>query len=176
MSRTYHHALYSSALLALLSLSAGCDDHDHGEMAGVPCVEDSRAEAFVEDIEKTGAEGRAVFTLHSIDPNPPDIGDNTWELSARDATDDSALSSCSLDVHPWMPDHEHGSNSPSGSEGEPGNYTVSGLLFIMPGYWESTVSIDCQPGGDDDDSASDDSEEPSEALNDSTIFGFCVEG
>jgi hypothetical protein len=169
--------LRSGFLIALLSLSVACSGQgDDDDMAGVPCVEDSRSEAFSEDMEKTGAGELAVFTLHSIDPSPPDIGDNTWSLSVRDADDDSALSSCSLDVRPWMPDHEHGSNNPTGSESAPGTYTVSGLLFIMPGYWESTVSVDCQPGGDDDDSAADDSEAPPQALSDSATFGFCVEG
>jgi len=141
----------------------GCEEHDHGEMAEVPCDEESRAEDFVEDMEKTGAEGLAVFTLHSIDPNPSDIGDNTWELSVRDAADDSPLSACSLDIRPWMPDHEHGSNNPTGSESEPGSYAVSGLRFIMPGYWENTVTISCSSDEDGE-------------WSDSVIYGFCLEG
>ncbi len=91
----------------------------------------------------------------------------------RSADDPSPLSGCNLTVRPWMPDHEHGSTQPSGAEGDPGVYLVSGVRFIMPGYWESTVTITCGGGSDDDDSADgDDAPE----WTDSVIYSFCIDG
>jgi len=178
---------YSRIVLSLLgasfvALSTACvSSDDDDDMADLPCDEDDRADTFVEDMQKTGTAGLANFTLHSISPNPPDIGENAWSLSVEAVDDGSALAACSLDIRPWMPDHDHGSNNPSGSEGEAGSYDVSGMLFIMPGYWENTVTIDCSPSeaGDDDDSAGDDDDSvgnDSTTLTDSAVFGFCIEG
>ncbi len=152
-------------MLALFAgLLAGCpaspDDNPH---ATVPCDEETRDEDFSADMEKTGDSGLAVFTLNSISPDPSDIGDNDWQFTVRDANDGSPLSGCSLDVRPWMPDHEHGSNQPQGAEGDPGVYLVSGVRFIMPGYWENTVTISCSPDDGDE-------------WTDSAVFGFCLEG
>ncbi len=165
-------------LLTTCVLFGACgSEGDDDDMADVPCSEDARSQVFAEDMQAAGVSGLATFTLHSITPNPPDIGDNNWELSAQRTGDGSALTGCTLDVRPWMPDHNHGSNNPAGSEGAAGTYSVEGISFIMPGYWENTVTINCGGDGDDDDSASDGSEEPpTEALSDSGIFGFCIEG
>ena len=168
MTPAYSRVVLSGLLVAFVALNTACgSSDDDDDMAGLPCSEDERADSFVEDMQKTGTAGLTIFTLHSISPNPPDIGENDWNLSVQTTGDGSALPACSLDIRPFMPDHEHGSNNPSGSEGEGESYDVSGLLFIMPGYWENTVTIDCAPSDDADDSV---------ALNDSAVFGFCVEG
>ncbi|MBJ95579.1 MAG: hypothetical protein CMP23_14040 [Rickettsiales bacterium] len=162
-----------SILPALLAtfLMISCDQTD--DPAGVPCEQDERAETFTADMSRTGAAGLAIFTLHSISPAPPDVGLNDWSISVRSAADDSPLTGCSLKLVPWMPDHNHGSNEPGGIEGEPGTYQVDGLRFVMPGYWENSVELECGAAGDDDDSASDD---PGPSLSDSAMFSFCVVG
>jgi len=153
----------AGALLALAGACGQSDDHDH-PTATVPCDEEPRADAFSGDLEKTGDAGLAIFTLHSIDPEPSDIGDNDWQMSVRSAVGDTPLSGCDLDILPFMPDHEHGSNQPHGVEGEPSHYSITGLRFIMPGYWQNTATITCpenENGGE---------------MTDTTIYGFCVEG
>ncbi len=170
--RTRLTSLFTALLAAapLLLIACGGDDDDDS-MAITPCDEDDRGEVFSADMEKTGDDGLAIFVLNSIAPDPPDIGDNDWQITVRDAADDSPQSGCTLDVRPWMPDHEHGSNQPQGVEADPGVYSVGGVRFIMPGYWENTVTVHCS-AGDDDDSAGDDAS----GWTDSAIFGFCLEG
>jgi hypothetical protein len=150
-----------------LALAGACGENDDDDLstATVPCDEEPRAEPFSVDMEKTGDAALAIFTLHSIDPDPSDIGDNDWQMSARSAEDDTPLSGCDLDILPFMPDHEHGSNQPHGVEGEPSHYSIAGLRFIMPGYWRNTITITCP--GDENGAA---------GLTDTTIYGFCVEG
>jgi hypothetical protein len=168
MTPAYPRIVLSGLVVVFIALSTACSSsNDDDDMADLPCAEDNRADSFVEDMQKTGTAGLAIFTLHSIAPNPPDIGENDWNLSVEAVDDGSPLATCSVDIRPWMPDHEHGSNHPSGSEGEADSYDVAGMLFIMPGYWENTVTIDCAPSEEGDDPT---------ALTDSAVFGFCVEG
>ena len=157
-------------MLAMLTgasvlLAVACDENsdDDDSMATGACDEDERAEIFSADMERTGDEDLAIFMLNSISPEPSYIGDNDWLITVRSAADDSPLSGCSLTIRPCMPDHEHGSTQPSGAEGDPGVYLVGSVRFIMPGYWESTVTITCSVGDAGE-------------WSDSAIYGFCVEG
>jgi len=155
-----------SAAVSLSGLAAcGGDDDDSvdagsGDLdAGIGCLEDPRAETFVANMERDGMNSMLSFVLEAGDPAPPVKGNNTWTVQVRDS-DGAPLTGATVTVHPFMPDHGHGTSVvPQVSAGDgDGEYTVDPLYLFMPGLWEITITAE---SGD---------------VSDSAKFSFCVEG
>lgn len=142
------------------------DSHDHGDEHGdehgdshgeeVDCDAETRGDAFMVGLSKTGAELSATFV--SAMPAPPAMGENSWVLSWTDG-EGQPLDGLDISVTPWMPDHDHGTPievtvTPTGTAGE---YLVEPVDLFMAGYWDIGFEV---ANGDQSDSLS---------------FGFCVQ-
>jgi hypothetical protein len=151
-----------STLLALLTLSlvaAGCPSADDDDNDAQVCGDRTRAQVYVEGLQARTESSSLVVSLMSADPAPPNIDTNIWVVEVTDSAG-AAVEGCTASTVPWMPDHGHGSSAtPSWVEDTetPGRYSLD-LRFIMPGYWETTINLDC--AGDTSDH----------------VFGFCAEG
>lgn len=83
----------------------------------------------------------------AMSPDPPTVGDSTLTVDLHDAETDQLVTGATLQVTPWMPDHDHGiSDAPEVVE-DGGVYTVR-FAYSMPGSWELTFDIDGSPGVD----------------------------
>lgn len=168
MSAPYIQLLGRLSLCAALAgtmLGCGSDDHGHGG-SETTCEEDSRDDAFVAGISKTGDGGYVLSILDSM-PAPPIKGDNRWSIEVRDDSG-APVTGMTLEAEPFMPDHGHGTAVvPVVTEVGEGVYTVDPVNFFMPGYWETTVTV-VDPGATD--SEDDDTD------MDTVVFKFCVDG
>ena len=170
MSTPYRHSLrtsYFGALLTTAAVLAGCggDDLEHDDSQPT-CEEDTRDDAFVAGISKTGD---ASYSLSILDgqPAPPIKGDNRWSVEVRDGSG-ALVAGVTLEAEPFMPDHGHGTAvDPIVTEDGDGIYTIDPVNFFMPGYWETTVTV-VDLGATDDESDDTDL--------DTVVFKFCVDG
>ena len=158
-------AALATAGVAPLTLLSSCGGDDGGgglPDAGYNCAVDDRGEDFTAGMEKTGALG-ITFTLVSADPAPPSRGDNHWVLQVSDAN--GPLDGATVDVKPFMPDHNHGTSIDTIVEpvaGQPGTFDLTKVNMFMPGVWETTIRA--TPAGG------------SQAQRDSVVFTFCIPG
>jgi len=153
-------SLAFAALVALLAPACGSSD-GNGPHTEAGCAEDTRVEEYVVGDEKLGAQGLVLFRMGSLNPDPVDVGDNGWNLSLEDAVSGEPLTGCTLEATPFMPEHDHGSNNPTATEGtEAGDYEFTDIAFIMAGYWEVSLNASC----------------PDLAETDTLMVNFCVEG
>lgn len=122
------------------------------------CGDETRSQTYVEGVAAV-SDSDYIVQLMSADPAPPNVNENLWTLHITDVNDADAMG-CTATLIPFMPDHGHGSSATPGwtEHTDQDGYYDTDLLFIMPGYWEVPVSLDC--GGD---------------LSEH-IFGFCAEG
>lgn len=142
-----------SVLLLSLLLVACPEEEDEGV-----CADEDRAEPIPIGEALDGESGVLSFRFDALDPDPPDLGENDWTVTVLDASG-SPVDGCSLLAEPWMPDHGHGSEDPSGEAlSEPGQYLIPGLELVMPGFWTVSVSADC------------------DSVSDVRIYNICVEG
>ncbi len=135
------------------------ENDDPGQQAFSPCEYEERAQIYEAGMSLTGEEGLISITLVSVTPDPPDVGDSEWLVRIRDPQD-TPLDDCDVTAALWMPDHGHG--APEGQtvpKDEPGEYLLTGISFVMAGYWEVTVAAECPD------------REPDQA-----VFGFCLDG
>ena len=146
-------------ILAALALSA-CPSGDDDDNDANVCGEDlTRGQVYVEGLEARTDDTATLVMLMAADPAPPNVDTNVWEIEVVNL-DGDALTGCTAEVTPWMPDHGHGSSdTPSWTESSEtaGSYTTE-LKFIMPGYWETTFTLDCDGAVSEH------------------VFGFCAEG
>lgn len=81
----------------------------------------------------------------SVDLNtkPLNVGRNTIELVIHDKSTGKPLErKIEIEIIPWMPAHEHGSNEvPIVKEKGRGQYLVERLNFTMPGEWDIYIKI-----------------------------------
>jgi len=143
----------------LLFVTCGCRDDSAGGggggEGGGSCIGDS----FSAGLKKGGTAGKVVVTLESADPAPPEKGDNRWRIRVTEPTG-APISDATVTVAPFMPEHGHGTSvqaavAPKGD----GRYELFPVNFLMPGRWETTLSLGLAGG-----------------QNDSVLFSFCVEG
>lgn len=147
-----------AAVLSSLVACGGEDDDLYTDAGTYNCAAETRAEAFLAGMTKTGAGGVEV-TLTSAAPAPPARGDNTWSLSIQ--YQGAPAADAAVTVTPFMPDHRHGSPitpvvTPSATAGD---YDVTPVNLWMPGLWEITVGAT-----------------PTGGTQDSVVFRFCITG
>lgn len=151
----------------VLGLACSSDDSDGGHDNNLPsCEEDTRDEAYVAGISKTGAANYTIKINDSL-PAPPAKGDNVWTIEIRDSAD-VPVTGLAFTVTSYMPDHGHGTPVfPAVDEVGDGVYTLNPINLFMPGYWETTITA-VDFGGNDI---------PDDDVDlDSVMFKFCVEG
>jgi hypothetical protein len=120
----------SCLLLALCTLtltSLGCGDNADTDV-------DTDNSGLVSD--------NGAFEAHlTPDPNPPVTGNNTFDMHLMDANGE-AVSGATVTVEPWMPAHGHGSSEePKVEEKMDGMYTITDVVFTMPGHWEVRIDV-----------------------------------
>ena len=82
----------------------------------------------------------------SIDPSPPQVGQNTLSITL---TDDAGnpVEGVTVDVVPYMPGMGHGSNEDAVvTEKGSGAYEAHPVTFQMAGAWEVTIGVDLDSG------------------------------
>ncbi len=154
--------------LTFLLLPSACGNGDGTPEDTNPpsCQEDTRDEAFVAGLSKTG-EASYLVALMDSNPAPPAKGDNIWSMELSDP-DGNPLAGLDIDVSAYMPDHGHYSLAvPTITDDGAGAYTIDPVNLFMPGYWEITLHL-LDPV--DVDNPDDDIE------LDAVVFKFCVEG
>ncbi len=130
-----------------VALFAGCGGDDGGGTDSV-CSNDDRGVEYEPGIVAAGADSVLDISLDVADPTPPNLGENDWTLTVW--KQGVELDGCTLTVVPFMPDHNHGSNEPTSTPtGQTGQYFVEGIRFIMAGYWETLVEVECDSGDED---------------------------
>jgi hypothetical protein len=103
-----------------------------------PCEEDPRAEPLVVGSVFDG--DVLSVRVAALDPDPPEVGENTWEI---DVLGPDPVAGCSLVVTPWMPDHGHGGAVDTATEVDPGRWRLEGLDLRMGGFWQVAMGLDC---------------------------------
>lgn len=155
-----------SVLFAPALLLAGCGGGtpDVGNTPQGACGDESRADTFVEGLEKASDGGMFKVRLVRVEINEqatrPDRGDNTWTFELTDANG-AALNPSVFTLRPWMPDHGHGTTpliNPMRPSMPEGRFEVGPFDLFMSGFWEFTVNVE-------DDGQSDQAK-----------LGFCLEG
>ncbi len=124
----------------------------------VGCASDPRAQAFAPNMTKQGEAGVFTFVLVSADPAPPAIDQNTWVLAVEDGSGNVVQGVMLTSVTPFMPDHGHGTSTPTITPNPDGTFTVSSVYLFMAGLWQTTVVA--QANGE----------------KDSAVFSFCIAG
>ena len=82
--------------------------------------------------------------LLSLDPNPPERGENKWRFKLSSADSQESLTDCEIILVPYMPEHGHGSpKEPELSELGGGEYEFSDIVFTMPGLWSMEFDVSC---------------------------------
>jgi hypothetical protein len=131
------------ALLALTILTL--------PVAAIGCGDSADAETNNGQGDSALVSEDAAFEAHlTPDPDPPVTGDNTIAMHLMDP-DGEPISGATVTVEPWMPAHGHGSSEEpvvEASADMAGMYTISNVVFTMPGHWE--VRIDVAHQGDSD--------------------------
>ena len=144
-----------SILMALTLAACGGEDDNQAQRSA--CALETRADTFVQDIEKTGE--TLVVRLVEGQPVPPEVGNNTWSFEILDGV--APVTTATISVKPWMPDHGQGTTplflDATYSE-ESGHYLLDAMDLFMPGYWTFTFEIEHQ------------------SIREEVVFGFCLEG
>jgi hypothetical protein len=151
------------APIALVALPfTACAQSNGGGTTGQAsvCDSDPRAETYAVGLSALAMDGAVKASFVDAMPTPPTKGLNTWTIQLSDAQG-QPVSGAIMTVHPFMPDHGHGSSVTPQVMPMPtaGNYQVSLLDFFMPGIWDVTFTITLASG-------------PTETLK----FTFCVDG
>lgn len=160
------------ALLVGLAGLVGCDSEEGPEdgsagtgamsMPSDPCSEQTGLDTYAAGIEKATASGDYRVAILDASPAPPDVGMNGWTIEVRDSAGE-AVDGLSVEVEPFMPAHDHGTN-PKTTAGAPngtsGQYTFEDVNLFMSGTWTLTFGVRAEEG---------DTPDPA-------VFTFCFEG
>ncbi len=146
------------ACAATAMLACG-DDGGNADAMAVSCQLEDRDDTYVAGLEKTGANGVTVVLVEAT-PAPPAKDDNSWLLRVLDGTQ-TPLPGLEVTVTPFMPDHGHGTPvvTEVTEQAETGEYVADPVNLWMPGLWQTTVEIT-----------------DNDAISDSVMFSFCIEG
>lgn len=115
-----------------LLVAAGCGDADDNDRSASGAFE--------------GEQGLLVEA--ELSPDPPRVGEVEMEMEL--SVDGETLEGADVEVEPWMPAHDHGSNTEAvAHEPHGGHYVVEDLTFSMAGVWELRVTVDWDEGADE---------------------------
>jgi len=135
-----------------------CGDDSDGHAHATPCAGETRADTYVQGLEKSG-DVYAIRLLEAM-PGPPEVGINQWSLAVYEG--DTMVKTATISVRPWMPDHGHGTtpmNHQARLAVDPqATHELGPVDFFMPGFWTITFQVE------------------HESKNDEIVFGFCLEG
>lgn len=125
--------LILAAVAALALVAVGCGDSADADNNGA--TNNGHADGAL--VSETGA-----FEAHlTPDPDPPATGANEIHMHLMDA-DGQAVTGATIAVEPWMPAHGHGSpETPTVEEAENGMYSISNVVYSMPGHWEVRIDV-----------------------------------
>jgi hypothetical protein len=128
-------------LFLVFAACSGSSEQAHPD-ATPDCTKDPRAQAYVQGMSATSANGDELVLL-SATPEPPARFDNTWSVQLLDPQG-QPLDAATLAIVPFMPDHGHGTPKPPIPEktAEPGVHTMGPFDLWMPGLWEMRFSIE----------------------------------
>jgi len=160
-------ALGATALLA--ACSGGSDEadatDDPGTTAELDCAE--AYDTYEPGMSKQGLD--YTYTMLSADPDPPDRGENTWEIEVTDVAG-APVAGLPLLVEPFMPEHDHGTN-PATFDAEDlgdGVYRFTDIDLFMPGLWQLFVRVD--------DGSAAEQTDADPAVVEQAEFRFCLQG
>jgi hypothetical protein len=147
--------------MAAIAALAACGTDDASDDP-VDCSKVTNADTFVVGLEKHGASGAMDFKLMSATPSPPARGDNTWVLQLNSMSSGvvgAPIDGAMLDVTPFMPAHQHGSQikaviTPGTTAGE---YNIAPVNLWMTGVWETTIRA------------------TDSTTTDSAVYRFCID-
>lgn len=114
----------------------------------ISCQNDSRAMTYAPGVVAVGKMGVLKGSLAVADPAPPLRGTNTWSVKLTDAAG-NAVTSPTVKVTPFMPDHGHGTSIVATATVQPdGTVALTPLYFFMPGLWRVTLDVTSSAGSD----------------------------
>jgi hypothetical protein len=120
------------------------------------CATDPRVETFQTGLAAKGLSGSTI-TIVNATPSVVQQGLNEWVVSIKDSS--GAPLDGMVQETARMPDHNHGSPTPSTVTAMGGGrYDINGINLSMRGVWTITISV------------------TTATLSDSTTFTFCVDG
>lgn len=132
---------------------SSADSENHG------CAEETRDDDYMLGLERAGEHLRVRFV--DAMPAPPSRYDNIWTIEVLDLASDTPIDEVSLEVEPYMPDHNHGTSivcDVTELMDAPGHLQLDPVNLFMPGLWE--VRLHFVLDGD---------------LSDDVVFRFCVD-
>jgi hypothetical protein len=142
-------------------------DADGSQDADFDPCKDTAAVPYAPGILVTSLSGAYVVTLVSaktdFSDGSPSVdhvasGLDTWVVSVTDAAAGTPAEVTMTAERPTMPLHGHGASTyPLVTPGDPGAFTLSGIDFFMPGYWEQKLNL-----------------QPSSGTADRASFAICV--
>ncbi len=155
------------AVLAFVSL-VGCSSpttvpvdagSEAGADSGSACSRDTRKEVYVAGIEKKAT--TLTVKIVSATPAPPAKETNGWTIEITDAASKAGIAAAQVMVTAYMPDHGHASShTPVVTDKGAGKYEVNDVYYMMPGLWQTTISVVRQTG----------------VAAEDVVFNFCVDG
>jgi hypothetical protein len=149
-------------LVVLLALPlAACGQSDPADGV-VDCSTVTGVDTFVVGLEHQGVAGLVDFKLMSVDPAPPQRGDNTWVVQVNAMASGvvgNPISGAAIDVSSFMPAHKHYSPiTPTiAPQATAGQYEIKPVNLWMTGVWETTITAT-----------------PAGGTGDRAVFKFCI--
>ncbi len=133
-------------------------DTASGGSSAVGCAEDDRDDEYMLGLARAGQQ----LTVRFVDamPSPPARFDNVWTIEVLDVMTGAPVDEVSLEVEPFMPDHNHGTSiACQVTDMEtPGQLQLDPVNLFMPGLWEVRLHFTLDAG-----------------TTDEVVFRFCVD-
>jgi hypothetical protein len=158
MPRRLRHLLISVCLLPLAA--CGGDDESSTSATSVCTDFDTPHQTFSAGMTAMGDQGMFQVKLLDAQPAPPARGDNSWTAQILDAAGAPLPGATVNRVHPYMPDHGHGTKvvpAVSALDAE-AKCDVTSIDFRMAGVWTITFDVTTAAG------------------TDSAVLAFCIDG
>ena len=124
-------------ILAAVAMTAACSSSPI-DSATSPCTDEQRADVLLTGAAFNG--DTLSMTLSSMDPEPAQVGDNTWRFVLTDSG--TPQTNCTISAASDMPDHGHGAPTPIIEADNDEGYTAN-ISFTMGGYWEVVMAVEC---------------------------------
>jgi hypothetical protein len=149
-----------ACLLALPLAACGQTGPSDDEI--VDCSTVTGVDTFVVGLEHEGVANLVDFQLMSVDPAPPQRGDNTWVVQVNAMASGvvgDPIDGAAIEVSSYMPKHKHYSQVTPKITPYPtsGQYEIRPVNLWMTGVWETTITA--TPAGETGDRA---------------VFKFCI--